>query len=185
MSVNGGPFTLIPTSAIEFNTYESKLNSPADGNNYIGDGCSNTCQVESGYTCTHPLPPGEVLDPGFEAGTPNPYWVEASTTFGTLICDETTCGLGTGSGPASGDHWAWFGGSETYEKSSLQQSVTIPTTASKLTFELEVSNCDSGSDYLEVHVGGISKFLINGSSSLCGSVGYSTQTIFGDGFESN
>jgi cysteine-rich repeat protein len=266
LSVNEEPFTLIPTTAIEFNTYEIKLNSPADdntnplasqpaytgasdglqgaweqarvnlyglaqpgdsfrfrfdfgidrcngvvgwyvgevrvyscsdelppsdcgngvldtgeqcddGNNYIGDGCSNTCQVEASWMCTNPLPPGEVLDRGFEAGTPNPYWVEASTTFGAPICDETTCGLGIGSGPASGDYWAWFGGVETREESSLRQSVTIPSTAFKLTFELEVSSCDSGSDYLEVSVDDIQKYLIDGSSPLCGSTGYSTQTI--------
>ncbi len=266
LSVNGEPFTLIPTTAIEFNTYESKLNSLADGNtnpsasqpaytgtsdglqgaweqvrvnlyglakpgdsirfrfdfgidvcngligwyvddvlvyncsdelppsdcgngvldkgeqcddgnNYIGDGCSNTCQIENSWTCTDPLPPGEVLDPGFEAGTPNPNWVEASTTFDTIICDEAACGLGIGSGPASGDYWAWFGGVETREESSLRQSVTIPSTASKLTFELEVSSCDSASDYLEVSVDDIQTYLINGSSPLCGSTGYSTQTI--------
>ncbi|MCA9871967.1 MAG: hypothetical protein KC487_16495, partial [Anaerolineae bacterium] len=28
-----------------------------------------------------------VADGGFEAGTPNPYWSEASTNFGTPICD--------------------------------------------------------------------------------------------------
>ena len=83
----------------------------------------------------------------------------------------------TGSGPASGDYWAWFGGTEIHEESSLRQSVTIPSIASKLTFELEASSCDSGSDYLEVRVGGIQKFLIDGSSPLCGSAGYSTQTI--------
>jgi cysteine-rich repeat protein len=266
LSVNGEPFKLVPTTAIEFNTYESRLNSivesntnplanqPAytwvsngdqgfweevrvnlhglaqagdrirfrfefgidgcdgvigwyvddirfyscseelppsdcgngyldqeepcdDGNNLNGDGCSNVCQVEQGWICSEPLPPMEIPDGGFEAGTPSAFWTEASTNFGTPICDEPGCGLGTGSGPASGNYWAWFGGSESYEESSLQQSVTIPLLTSALRFELEVSFCDSNSDYLEIRLDGVQRFFINGSSPLCGSAEYSTQEI--------
>ncbi|HEX9852786.1 MAG TPA: DUF4215 domain-containing protein, partial [Woeseiaceae bacterium] len=50
-----------------------------DGNDFIGDGCSNTCQVESGWQCAAPTPAGTVPDPGFEAGRPNPFWDEFST----------------------------------------------------------------------------------------------------------
>jgi cysteine-rich repeat protein len=162
-----------------------------DGNNFIDDGCSNTCQVDPGWECTDPLPPGEIGDPGFEKGTCapednppplcdavcNPDWTETSTNFCTPICDEVTCGLGTGTGPASGDYWAWFGGIEDPEEASLQQSITIPPGASTLTFELEASTCDSESDYLELLIGGKRKFLIDGSSPLCESQGYTTQTI--------
>lgn len=28
-----------------------------DGNTIDGDGCSSTCQIESGYTCTNTVPP--------------------------------------------------------------------------------------------------------------------------------
>lgn len=156
-----------------------------DGNTFLGDGCSNTCQVEAGWECTAPLPPGTILDPGFEAGTPNASWTEASTNFGTPICNEEDCGLGTGSGPASGDYWAWFGGIEIPEESRLSQSVTIPATSSELTFELEASACDSSADFLQVKIGFVPVYLIDGSSPLCGSVGYTTQTVdisaFADG----
>jgi len=148
-----------------------------DGNNFIDDGCSNTCQVDPGWECTDPLPPGEIDDPGFEKGTPNPDWNEASTNFDTPICDEAACGLGTGTGPASGDYWAWFGGIELLEEASLAQSITIPATATKLNFQLEASTCDSTSDYLEVLVGGVQKYRIDGSSALCESSGYKTQTV--------
>lgn len=157
-----------------------------DGNTFIADGCSNTCKVNAGWECTDPLPPGKISDGGFETGTPNSYWTEASTNFNTPICDVNSCGLGTGSGPASGAFWAWFGGeAEGYERSSLQQSVTIPTSARYLTFELEASTCDSGSDYVEIRIDGARKFRIDGSDPLCESIGYSTKSVdistFADG----
>jgi cysteine-rich repeat protein len=271
LSVNGGSFSLIPTTAIEFNTYERKLNSaddgntnpmasqpaytgandgelgaweqvwinlsglaqagdsirirfdfgidecggavgwyvddvrvytcsdelPAsecgngyldaeeqcdDGNTYLGDGCSNTCEIEDGWACTEPLPPIEIPDGGFEAGTPSPFWTEASTNFGTPICDAASCDVGTGSGPASGTFWARFGGSVPYEESSVKQTFTIPPTASELTFALEASWCDSNLDYLEVRIDEVRQYVITGSSPLCGLVGYSTQTIAIDAF---
>jgi len=152
-----------------------------DGNNFIGDGCSNTCQIEAGWQCTAPKPPGTIGDPGFEAGTPNPSWTEASVQFGTPICSDADCGPGTGTGAASGEWWAWFGGTEvgqpTDEEASLSQNVTIPATATQLTFELEISACDSAADYLEVLLDGNQVYLINGSSPLCGQLGYQTQTV--------
>jgi len=154
-----------------------------DGNTFIGDGCSNYCQIEDSWQCTDPTPPGDVPDGSFEAGTPNPFWTEDSTNFGTPICDEVACGMGTGTGPADGVFWAWFGGATNlegigvYEKSSLSQAVVIPSTSDELRFELEASECDSTSDYLEVLVDGNQEFLINGSSSLCGNIGYTTQSV--------
>ena len=50
-----------------------------------------------------------VQDGGFEAGTPNPFWTEASTNFGTPLCDEAGCGNGGGTSfPLTGSWWAWF-----------------------------------------------------------------------------
>ena len=125
-----------------------------DGNTFIDDGCSNTCQIDDGWQCTDPAPAGNVSDGSFEAGTPNPFWTESSTNFGTPICDEVglECGTGAGTGPADGIFWAWFGGIEEYEESSLSQAVVIPSTSNELRFELEVNTCDSASDYLEVLV---------------------------------
>jgi cysteine-rich repeat protein len=59
-----------------------------DGNDFIGDGCSNTCQIESGWQCTDLLPPANIMDPGFESGSPNPGWDE-SYPVGSLppICN--------------------------------------------------------------------------------------------------
>jgi len=156
-----------------------------DGNTFIDDGCSNTCQVDDGWQCTDPTPPAEIADAGFEAGTPNPFWAEASTNFDTPICDEENCGTGTGSGPADGAFWAWFGGIEEFEESSVSQSLVFPATVSTLQFELEVSACDSASDYVELLIDGSQKLIIDGSSPLCGLSGYTTQSVdisaFADG----
>jgi len=37
--------------------------------------------------------------------------------------------------------------------------------------------CDSSDDYMELTVDGTQEFLTDGSSSLCGTVGYATQTV--------
>jgi len=149
-----------------------------DGNLLNGDGCSDSCQIDEGWQCDDPAPAGVVPDAGFEAGTPNPSWTEASTNFISPICDEENCGVGTGSGPAEGAFWAWFGGvAEAPEEASLSQSLVFPVTATKLQFELEASACDSALDYIEVLIDDNQELFIDGSSSLCGITGYATQSV--------
>ena len=149
-----------------------------DGNDFVGDGCSSTCQIEDGWQCAAPTPPGPIADPSFEAGTPNPSWAEVSNNpIGTPICEISVCGAGAGTGPSDGTFWAWFGGIYSTHEGSLTQSVTIPTTTTELTFDLEIPACDSASDYVEVLIDGNQEFLIDGSSLLCGITGYVTQTV--------
>jgi hypothetical protein len=119
-----------------------------------------------------------VADGGFEAGTPNPSWTEASTNFGTPICDTGTCGTGGGSGPHGGLFWAWFGGIAAYEAGSVSQSVVFPNVAAlDLEFYLEVPSCDSASDYMEARVDGNPVFTVNGGDPSCGMVGYQKITV--------
>ncbi|MBT8054869.1 MAG: hypothetical protein KJN69_13335 [Gammaproteobacteria bacterium] len=147
-----------------------------DGNGFIGDGCSNTCQVDDGWACSTPIPPADVKDPSFEAGTPNPSWSEFSTNFGTPICGSD-CSTGPGSGPLDGDYWALFGGTVAYEEGRLSQSVIIPNGVTALEFGVEVSACASVQDYLDVLVDGDRVLRIDGSSPLCGKLGYTNQTL--------
>jgi len=134
-----------------------------DGNNFIDDGCSNTCQIEDEWQCTAPTAPGTISDPSFEAGTPNPSWAEVSNNpIGTPICEEDVCGTGGGAGPSDGSFWVWFGGSKQIQESSVSQSVMIPSTVTDLTFDLEIPTWE---------------LLIDGSSSLCGIDSYSTQSV--------
>ena len=149
-----------------------------DGNNFIDDGCSNICQIEDGWQCTAPTPPGTISDPSFEDGTPNPSWIEVSNnSIGTPICEAAVCGTGGGSGPSEGTFWAWFGGIKPSQEGSVSQSVVIPSSVTDLTFDLEIPACDSASDFVEVLIDGTQKLLIDGSSPLCGIDGYATQSV--------
>jgi len=120
-----------------------------------------------------------ITDGSFEGGPGAGTWVEASTTFGTPICDVGGCGTGTGTGPSTGTFWAWFGGVAASEVGSVCQTITVPTNqiALDLTFDLEAIQCDSPADFMEVTVNGVQVFLVDGSSSICGVLGYSNQTV--------
>ncbi|MFC1797150.1 hypothetical protein ACFL1V_08650, partial [Pseudomonadota bacterium] len=149
-----------------------------DGNDFIGDGCSNTCQVESGWQCAAPTSPATIPDSSFEAGTPNPFWDEVSNNpIGTPICRVSVCGSAGGTGPAEGAYWVNLGSIRPYQEGSVSQSIVIPSTVSKLSFELEIPSCDSAADYFEVLIDGNQELLVDGSSPLCGVIGYSTQTV--------
>jgi PKD repeat protein len=127
-----------------------------------------------------------VVDGSFEAGIPNPSWEESSDNFGTPLCSFALCGLGTGSGPRTGEIWAWFGGIDVVEESSLAQELMIPSSLSAtLTFYLEQSACDSPDDFLEVLIDDTQVFITDGSSPLCDNTGYTLQSVdvsaFADG----
>jgi cysteine-rich repeat protein len=149
-----------------------------DGNDFIEDGCSNTCQIEEGWQCTAPTLPSDVPDHSFEAGTPNPFWTEVSNNpIGTPICRASVCGTGGGSGPSDGLYWLWFGGTKQYQEGSVAQDIVIPSTEKYLSFDLEIPTCDSPSDYVEVLIDGVQAWVIDGSSPLCGVDGYSRQSL--------
>jgi cysteine-rich repeat protein len=150
-----------------------------DGNTYIDDGCSNTCQIEPGWQCSDPTEAAEVPDGGFEAGSPNPFWSELSDKFDSLICAFAIsgCGAGNVTGPAEGLYWAWLGGTSQPEESSLSQTLTIPARVSELQFELELDNCDSAADYMELLIDGNPEYRVDGGSHLCGRRGYTTRTV--------
>jgi hypothetical protein len=114
-----------------------------------------------------------LADPGFEAGTPNPFWTESSTNFGTPLCTIATCGTGLGTGPNSGLWWAWFGGiSFLDEEASVSQAVTFPSSAATLSFHIEAPVCQgSPADYIEVLVDGNQEWVLFGDDPLCGFIG--------------
>lgn len=82
-----------------------------------------------------------LLDGGFEAGTPNPFWQEESTNFDTPLCTEAICsGTGGGTGPFEGEWWAWFGGMNSADETGfVAQNVTMPDSDQvELRFRLEI-----------------------------------------------
>ena len=112
-----------------------------------------------------------VADPSFEGGTPSSDWDEASSNYGTPLCDESCCPGGE-CGPHEGDWWAWFGGhSSGEEEGSVSQDLTIDANATHLTFYLAIPVCDTDKDYLEVTIDGERVFCTDGNSVLCGGDG--------------
>jgi len=125
-------------------------------------------------------PSAEVVQDGsFEAGTPSPFWTEASTTFGTPLCDTGSCGTGTGTGPRTGDWWAWFGGIASAEAGSVSQSVTITAGgAATLSFWVEQTVCSGdAADFLEVTIDGTQLWTTTAADPACGTVGYRQVTL--------
>lgn len=89
-----------------------------------------------------------VVDPGFEGGSPNDTWVEASEVFETIICDST-CTTEEGAEPYAGEFWVWFGGLEdTAEVASIEQVISIPEgEVAELSFYFQIrSGSGTGDD---------------------------------------
>ncbi len=119
-----------------------------------------------------------IQDGSFETGSPNDFWTEASLNFGTPLCTVANCSAGGGSGPRTGEWWAWFGGIAEIEEGSIDQNVMLDVGTAVLTFWLEIPVvCDSPDDYMEVLIDGVQEFLVDGTSTLCGVSGYSEQTV--------
>jgi cysteine-rich repeat protein len=131
-----------------------------DGNMDDGDGCSNSCQVESGWVCSDPMPARNstniVADFSFEQSFNSGEWT-ASSTFGG-VTGFPLCGPGN-SCPAAGlantGSWlVWIGGLSNGVTSSVEQSVTIPASATELTLQTLRGVCDDVSDTLHVQLDG-------------------------------
>ena len=91
-------------------------------------------------TVTHIEESMTVQDGGFETGTPNLAWTEASTSFGTPLC-TSSCGLS----PHSGQWFAWFGGIATAtEEATLTQRVVLNSADAQLTFYLRIGGTGTG-----------------------------------------
>lgn len=140
--------------------------------------CSGSCQVEPGYSCTQPVPAdlsNIIADPGFEAGPFGGIWTEASVAFDSLICNADICGR---SAQRSGDYWVWFGGVIIDpEEALVSQIVTVPDTATELTFWLQAAFCDSAVDYIEVLVDSTQVWLLTGDDPSCGEGTYSQEVV--------
>ncbi len=101
-----------------------------------------------------------VADGGFEQGTPNPFWDESSTNFGSPICSAQTCTDFFGDA-FEGQWWAWFGGAANLEIGSLAQQVTIPNGTALLSFWLDITAASgNGVDFLTVSLDGIGIFTV-------------------------
>lgn len=118
-----------------------------------------TAAATTGGPC---LLPEEIFeDPSFEDGSPNGFWGEASTNFGTPLCDSGSCG---GDGASDGAWWAWFGGVAAVEVGGLAQTVQI-NELDELTLEFDFqipASSGSADDEFYVTVDGTEIFRATG-----------------------
>jgi len=159
--VSAGTNTSANLSGLSFNTpyYWQVRASNLNGTTYA-DGSSTA--FWSFTTAIDNL----LQDPSFEAYTPNPYWTEASTNFGTPLCTIAKCGDGSGSaGPRTGSVWSWFGGTtSSYEAGSLSQSVVFSHGSAYLQFYLWIGLAAPGSgtsDVFTAKIDGVTVFSTN------------------------
>lgn len=121
-----------------------------------------------------------VVDGGFEAANA-PAWTQASSNFGSPLCDTAGCGTGNGTaGPRSGSQWMWFGGAGTaLETGSVEQNITIPAGANTLTFGYWLGACGTGgaADFIRLTVGGTELWRRDASSAECAAAGYSVASV--------
>ena len=144
----------------------------AQGGDYGGDGTACTTDF--------------MVDGGFEGGTPSATWNEASTNFGTPICDPFACGFGGGTGPRTGNFWSWFGGIPALEIGSVDQNIVIPVGATTLDFFMEIPvSSGNNVDFMRVKIDGITLFTVMEGDAPWAGIGYDPVSIpigaFADG----
>ncbi len=180
-----------------------------DGNTTAGDGCAADCTVEEdthacggGTTALECLTGGDcatatlatsddIADGGLEGGSPNDDWTEGGSCPGCVIegfepiCSEAFCGTDRA---RDGAWFAWFGGIA-FDPSAagpnigtLSQVVTISSSATDLTFDLDTQCSGDPADTLVVDIDGTTIGTISCTTSL---PGYTPQSFplgaFADG----
>jgi hypothetical protein len=131
-------------------------------------GAFELCDDASGVCALDPDCADKVADGSFEVGTPSTDWAEASTNFGTPICDNAICGDAQGTAfPLTGSFFVWFGGVDAVEVGSVSQAVSIPLGATAtLRFYLHMpSTSGDASDVFEVTVDGDVLFTLDATES--------------------
>ncbi|MDH3432171.1 MAG: PEP-CTERM sorting domain-containing protein, partial [Gammaproteobacteria bacterium] len=115
-------------------------------------------------------------------GSPNPYWGEYSLNFGTPLCTVALCGTGTGTGPHSGDWWAWFGGVAGFEEGAVFQELTFLNGTAELSFWFENFVSGAPDDFITVFIDDIPVWTYNAGDYLDGILGYTQIFIDLDAF---
>ena len=105
---------------------------------------------------------GAIQDGSFEAGSPNPFWDEASAQFGSPICSPALCGV---DGAEDGTFFVWMGGTGTgpgAETSSVSQEVSVAAGTYTMTYYVNAAFVDDNSDFeFSVEIDGESIFELD------------------------
>lgn len=105
-------------------------------------------------------------DPGFEQGTPNPYWQVTSSVLETPICDSSCSDTATAAAHG-GVWWVWFGGLLDPDTASVSQQLVFTTNVSELHFFYQVwPGTESGDDSFTVRVDGEVLFTVTDSQDV-------------------
>ena len=118
-----------------------------------------------------------VTDGGFEAGAGGGAWIEASTNFGTPLCDGACGNCGGSCAANNGVFYAWFGGAGgAIETASVEQSVIIPNGSSTAVLSMQVFMPSPGpglaQDRLEISIDGVILQTISAFDSVSYEAGY-------------
>lgn len=117
-----------------------------------------------------------VGDPSFEEGNTGTTWTQIGTS-GSAVCDAS-CGASV---THTGAWWVWFGGwDDRVEVSSVAQSVTIPTSATALTFWVQVAACSNTqgtADFARLTIDGTEVWREDATSTNCGETAYRQVSI--------
>lgn len=122
--------------------------------------CNET--ISAGIAC--PSPCERITDGSFELGAGGGSWIEASSNFGTPLCNATSCGAS--SIPFEGDWHIWFGGIDASEIGSVSQAITIASFEAELSFYLQIpAAAGTGSDFMSVSIDGVEQFSVTDSDA--------------------
>lgn len=140
-----------------------------DGNTTAGDGCSASCQVETGYACTAAAggTPLNAIEGGdFE--TAQSAWITASAQYPTPLCDAASCGASGVAAANGGAGWLWLGGAAAPESAWAEQTVSLAPADTTITFAVSLAACDSAADTLTVTLDGNVVYGAAGDDPNCG-----------------
>ncbi|MEO8068447.1 MAG: T9SS type A sorting domain-containing protein [Flavobacteriales bacterium] len=100
----------------------------------------------------------QITDGSFEAGIGAGTWTEASTTFGTPLCDAACGTCGGPCAPNTGVFYAWYGGSGAdTEIGSVEQNAVIPNgTLVELVMMFKIAGVGDGTagNYVKAYIDG-------------------------------
>ncbi|MFL5804415.1 MAG: M4 family metallopeptidase, partial [Roseiflexaceae bacterium] len=125
-------------------------------------------------------PTGQLVkDPGFELGSPNPYWDETGPGTGARLCDTGSCVTSATAGPRTGDWWGRFGSPlGTVGDGFIEQSIAIPAGSATLEFFLRISDHSGAgaADNVKLKIGSTTVFTVTDATTTYDNV-YKKVTI--------
>lgn len=117
-----------------------------------------------------------LLDTDLELSGPGGApWTSTSTTFGTVMCDQASCGTcGGPCVPNSGSWYAWFGGTANAEIGTISQTFAVATAGTGyIAFQWKVPMKGASTDSLAVIIDGVRVY----AEATDDSIGAYTQVV--------